>query len=278
MLKIALLGSLTAEMDGSTVRFETRKVAALLAYLILNPGGSRREKMAALLWPEYDAPHAMANLRRALGSLIHALPPEYILADRETIRWNEPGPVQIDVRDFEDRLRAVSRHSHDGPELCPACLEALETLAILYLADFLDNIALPDCLEFDGWQYALRENLRREFAWSQERLALAWASRLGWEKAAEVARCWVRQDRLDSGAQLTLIGIYARSGQCSLAQRQYDEYARLFQTVSDMNRKKRFSSSFEQFSASPCWQRESPGRIWWSNRLKQHCPKRFGRC
>ncbi|RPI34027.1 MAG: hypothetical protein EHM70_04255, partial [Chloroflexota bacterium] len=67
MLKLAWLGPPVAELDNRQIHFETRKITSLLAYLSLNPSGNPREKLAALLWPEFDQAHALANLRRALG-------------------------------------------------------------------------------------------------------------------------------------------------------------------------------------------------------------------
>ena len=265
MLKINLFGQMTAEIDAAPLRFETRKVAALLAYLIFHPGGNRREKLAALFWPDFDAVHAMANLRRALGSLIHTLPPGYVLADRETICWDEPGPLNIDVRDFQDGLRAVRGHTADGVDPCDACLERLEALAALYRADFLDDLTLPDCPEFDEWQNYFREDLRREFAWALEKLASSWSARSNWEKAAETARRWVWLDRLDARAHLNLTAIYAQSGQRSLAQRQSEAYARLIQnefnqepggsakgTISSRSERGRTASKGSQ--TSPAWE------------------------
>src|SRR5512144_2841606 len=85
MLKLAWLGSPVAELDDVQIHFETRKIAALLAYLSLNPRGCSREKLAALFWPEFDQTHAMANLRRALGSLTRALTPDYFETNRESV-------------------------------------------------------------------------------------------------------------------------------------------------------------------------------------------------
>ncbi len=233
MLKIALLGPLSAEIDGAPVRFETRKIAALLAYLILNPENKRRERLAALFWPDYDSTHAMANLRRALGSLIHSLPPGYVLADHETICWRELEPIHLDVREFQAGVRAVRSHLKEEGAPCSNCLETLARLADLYRADFLDGLTLPDCPDFDEWQYIQREELRQAFAWTLERLAVGWSARSAWEHAAEAAQRWVRLDRLDAAAQLTLSEIYAKSGQPNLAQRQYEAYTRAIQAELD---------------------------------------------
>jgi DNA-binding SARP family transcriptional activator len=115
----------------------------------------------------------------------------------------------------------------------------------------LEDLTLPDCPEFDEWQYGFREELRREFAWVLEKAALGWSARGDWEKAAETARRWVRLDRLDARAQLALTGIYARSGQRSLAQRTYEEYARLIQNTFDQEPEEAVKEQFRTVLSQP---------------------------
>lgn len=241
MLKLAWLGPPVAEVDEVQVHFETRKIAALLAYLSLNPLGSPREKLAALLWPEFDQTHAMANLRRALGSLTRALPAGYLETSRESVRWSENPPMEMDVLKFREMIQAVRAHEHEsdlddidhGLRACQTCLNILETACELHRGDFLDGLNLSDAPSFDEWQYLTREELTRELAWALEQLAGGLVSQAApgqsaWEKAATAARRWISLDRLESNAYLALVEIYARAGQRSLAQRQIDEYTRLY--------------------------------------------------
>jgi LuxR family transcriptional regulator, maltose regulon positive regulatory protein len=227
MLKLSWLGSPYAEVDGVQLHFETRKVSALLAYLSLTPKSNPREILATLFWPEFDQVHALANLRRALGSLNRILPAGILEADREAIRWLEAAPAQIDVLEYRSGIARVRSHSHNDSVSCSECLEILEGLADLYRGDFLEGLNLPDSAEFDDWQYFLREELRREYAWVLEQQALGWADQGEFEKAASAARRLVNLDRLDTHAQLALVEIYSRSGKRSLAQRQYEEFCRL---------------------------------------------------
>jgi LuxR family transcriptional regulator, maltose regulon positive regulatory protein len=228
MLKLSWLGLPCVELDGVKLHFETRKVLALLTYLSLTPKPNPREVLATLFWPEFDQVHALANLRRALGSLTRTLPPGTLEANREFIRWIEPPLVEIDVSDFRSGIAEVRSHSHDTAP-CSACLDVLQHLAELYRGDFLEGLNLPDCTAFDEWQYFLREELNREYAWVLEHLVKGWAVQGEFEKAATAARRWVNLDRLDTSARLALVDIYARSGQRSLAQRQYEEFSRIME-------------------------------------------------
>lgn len=241
MLKLAWLGSPVAELDGVQIRFETRKIAALLAYLSLDPRGCSREKLAALFWPEFDQIHAMANLRRALGSLTRALPLDYFEINRESICFSAKASVELDVSKFQALIQDVRAHSHDnehdnqnqGLKACQACLERLETASELNRGDFLDGLNLPDAPAFDEWQYLTRAELAREQAWALEQLtgilaSQAAAGQCDWGKAAAAARRWISLDQLEAGPHLTLVRIYAQNGQRSLAQRQVEEFTRVY--------------------------------------------------
>ena len=56
-----LLGSPRLEVDGAAVRVSRRKVMALLATWRSPDGPTRRDALAALLWPEWDASAAPAR-------------------------------------------------------------------------------------------------------------------------------------------------------------------------------------------------------------------------
>jgi hypothetical protein len=109
----------------------------------------------------------MANLRRALGSLTQALPPGYLEASRESVRWSENPPVEMDVLKFQELIQAVRAHEHEsdhdnrdqGLSVCQACLEWLETACEVYRGNFLDGLNLPDAPAFDEWQYLTRDEL-----------------------------------------------------------------------------------------------------------------------
>ena len=179
MLKFAWLGPPVAELDGVQIHFETRKIAALLAYLSLNSRGCSREKLAALFWPEFDQTHAMANLRRALGSLTRVLPSDSFETNRESVRWSEVASVELDVLKFRELIQAVRAHAHESGQgdstpgvcSCQSCREGLETACELNRGDFLDGLNLPDAPAFDEWQYLTRAELNRELAWALEHWA-----------------------------------------------------------------------------------------------------------
>ena len=66
---LSWLGPPQIEVDGRSVKLETRKGTALLAFLSVEKRPYSRERLAALFWPAYDPVRAPANLRRVLASL-----------------------------------------------------------------------------------------------------------------------------------------------------------------------------------------------------------------
>ena len=63
-LRLYLLGRFRLERDTQPIRFPTRKIESLLAYLVLHPGPHSREKLAAILWGgfyRYPGPRVAAE-------------------------------------------------------------------------------------------------------------------------------------------------------------------------------------------------------------------------
>src|SRR5436305_244322 len=72
-LTLRTLGTPEVRHAGTLLAFRTRKTLALLIYLAVEPGLHAREKLTALFWPESDAAHGRAMLRRTLAFLRNPL-------------------------------------------------------------------------------------------------------------------------------------------------------------------------------------------------------------
>jgi LuxR family transcriptional regulator, maltose regulon positive regulatory protein len=225
--KIYWLGQPHIERDGRSVRLDTRKTTALLAYLTLHDQPVSRERLAALFWPEFDQQRAPANLRHSLATLRSALPGEWLSAERDRVGVRLSDRLWVDVRRVRELISEVKSHAHGADEDCPECNAFLQEAAAEYKGEFLEGFTLPDCPEFDDWQVAERESIRSELGWALERLALAQAATSHWEQALKAARRWVSLDRLHEPAQALLIRILALSGQRSAAIRHYEAFATL---------------------------------------------------
>src|SRR6478609_6340251 len=73
-LEIRLLGPMTLHQSGSLIPIASKKVRALLAYLVQREGVAiARSTLTELLWGEREETQARASLRQALSELRAAL-------------------------------------------------------------------------------------------------------------------------------------------------------------------------------------------------------------
>jgi len=225
-LKLYWLGHHQVELRGRPIKLETRKAAAMLAYLSLEPREHSRELLATMFWTEGTQQKALANLRRTLSSLNSSVP-GWIEADRETISLKRNLKLWVDVAAFDQLLSQLKAHTHPENERCEDCLSWQEQAVQLYRGDFLDGLNLTDSLSFDEWQFFQRDSLRQKFADALQHLSSRYARLADWDQALVFARRWVALDRLHEPACRNLIDLYARSGQRAAALRQYEELSRL---------------------------------------------------
>ncbi len=129
MWRITLLGRVEARRGDTVVsRFESSRVAALLARLVLAPRRQHpREELAELLWPGVDRRTGLERLRHVLSSLRAQLEPpgtpvgSVLVTTRQSVALN-PDAVTSDVAEFERRAAgrdAPRARAVYGGELLP---------------------------------------------------------------------------------------------------------------------------------------------------------------
>jgi DNA-binding SARP family transcriptional activator len=220
-LKVALLGPPRVEVAGAPLRVDTRKAVALLAYLASTGRRHGRDQLAALLWPDADDAHARAALRRTLSALNHALgAAARVGGDRAGLELVAPA-MDLDVRRFRQLVAFCDAHGHGPEQACGACAGPLEAAVALHRGDFLAGFVLRDAPEFEDWQLAEVEALRREQAGALQRLVDADAVLGRWQAAIAGAERWLGLDSLHEPAHRQLMRLYAWSGQRGAAMRQY---------------------------------------------------------
>ncbi len=220
-LRLALLGAPRLEVDGAALRVDTRKAVALLAYLAYRGGRHGRDELAALLWPDGDDAHARAALRRTLSALNQALGgTARVAADRIGLELVAPG-MDLDVDRFRRLVVACDAHGHEPERACGACAEPLAEAVALHRGNFLAGFALRDAPEFEDWQFAEAEALRREHAAALQRLVVGLAVQGRWQPAIANAERWLALDPLHEPAHRQLMRLYAWSDQRGAAIRQY---------------------------------------------------------
>jgi DNA-binding SARP family transcriptional activator len=203
--RLLLLGPPSIERGGKTIELDTRKAIALLAYLALSGQPQGRDRIAAMLWPDADTERARGALRRTLSTLRTGLGGDELRTDGLRVALDDS--VEVDVR----RFRALVGEGR------------LEEAVSAYSGDFLSGFSIRDSVEFDEWQSAQAEELRRELAGALERLA---QDDHDLPRAIAYARRWLALDVLHEPAHRALMRLHARAGDRASALLQYRECVR----------------------------------------------------
>jgi DNA-binding SARP family transcriptional activator len=186
---VRLFGSPQVERNGKPVAFDTRKALALIAYLAL-AGRQGRDRLATLLWGYADTERARGALRRTLSTVRTAIG-DALVTDGLSVELT-PGAVDVDVHQFRELL-ARGR---------------LESAVSAYAGDLLDGFSVRDSPDYEDWQVATRDGLRRELASALDQLSRDAAPR----EAVAHARRWLALDPLHEPAHRALMRAHARAG------------------------------------------------------------------
>ena len=211
-LQVSLLGAPRVTRDGEPVSFDTRKATALLAHLALEDRPRSREGLCELLWPGRDPGSARGALRRTLSTLRRAVGEEWIETTGDAIGLR-PG-VELDARRFRELASEGAKR------------EDLLAAVGLFSGEPLEGFFLRDSPEFDLWQSAEQDTLRRELASALERLVALLCAGGHYAEAIPFARRWLSIDPLHEPAHRALISLYAWSGDRAAALSQYRDCVR----------------------------------------------------
>ena len=168
--KLYLFGSPHLERDGVLIEIKRRKALALLAYLAVNGRGYSRSALASIFWPELDESRSRTNLRRVLSDLNQTLGDSWADTQEDRIALHPDAIVWVDANEFRRRIAAGVQHDHASDEICADCVADLRAAVDLYRDDFLAGFFLPDCPEFEEWQFFEREDLSQQLASALSRL------------------------------------------------------------------------------------------------------------
>ncbi|MFW2332246.1 AfsR/SARP family transcriptional regulator, partial [Ilumatobacter sp.] len=220
-LEIRLLGAPTVHLDGAPVGFRSRKVFALLIFLVVEGGVHRRERLVELLWPDSDGAKGAATLRSTLSRLREAL------GEASDVLQAGRGDVSVVLgdRDVVDvyRLGAMAEGAvmlADGADDIPT-------------GNFLDGFGVSGSSDFDDWvarwstvcqgQQAELYDRRSARALEHGRLAAAEALATGWQAIAP----------FDDGPVARLVETDARRGAREVALERFSRHCELLATELD---------------------------------------------
>jgi DNA-binding SARP family transcriptional activator len=209
--RIELLGRLRVTCGEQAItHFETRKTAALLAFLAFHRQQCHtREMLAEQLWPEEDEV-SRARLRQALSALRQNLPPDVLLTDRTEIRLNLH-VVTTDVEEFETALRDAEQAA-SAEERRVAYRQAIA----LYHGELLPGF-------YEDWMLVERDRLEERFRETLRLLARSAAETGDLDEAIRHAQQAVVADPLREDIHADLMRYYLAAGRRADALKQYRE-------------------------------------------------------
>ena len=220
-IKILCLGGLEATRDGQPLDgFESRKVRALLAYLVSRPHKRHsREQLASLLWSDRDDEAARRNLRQAVYNLNQVLGSDdaqrVVEADSQHVYLSPSFEVFIDRASFETAVGDVRQTVQDHGRLAEA--------VSLYRGDFLAGFGTSKAEEFDDWMESESRRLRELYIEALRGLIESYVDRGEMRLGIPYARRLVEADPLSEEAHRYLMRLYASTGRRGRALRQYRE-------------------------------------------------------
>lgn len=230
-LEVRLLGGFEVwHGDQPVDGFESQKVRALLAYLVLHRDVAHsRDRLAGLLWPEKDDDTARRNLRQAVYNLRTTLPhgdtsSSPILSSHQSVQFNYETDYWLDIAAFEDRLhRGMSASSGVDPQLLAEASE-------LYRGDFLTGFFVADSPAFEHWLLYEQERLREMAIQALRRLVDYYLACSEYRRGTKYARRLLEIDPLFEEAHRKLMRLYALSGRRSRSLTQYEQCRSLLRT------------------------------------------------
>ncbi len=221
-LTLAFLGPSQIELDGHPVKTSRHKAVALLAFLAVTGRPHSRESLATLLWTDFDAPSALAYLRRTLWEIGRMIGKEWVTADRDTILLSPTTELWLDVGQFRRHLGRLPEES-----ISLVRLAELEEAAGLYRGDFLAGLQVYDAPDFESWQIQETEALRREFKLALAALAQGQTEHRQWAAALATSYRWLAQDEFDEAAHRQVMRVYVGLGDRAAALRHFEKCAGL---------------------------------------------------
>lgn len=194
------------------------KSIALIAYLAVEARPIGRDTLAFLLWPFSGQAGARTNLRTALHDAVLRLPSSAVITAGDTLQLN-PRTVSVDIW----HLHEVALHHPN----CEISIQELSRVSALCAGEFLEGFTLRDCREFDAWQLAAGEEIRRQMSVVLTRLVRMQVAVGEYEQAIAPALRLVALDPLEESSHRLVIEVYARCGKWAAGVAQFEQCRRL---------------------------------------------------
>lgn len=222
--RLHLLGRFQLTVNGENIdEFEADSARSLCAYLFMHAGETlRRERLAALFWPDQSQAGALRNLRVALSRMRRGVGrlSDALETDNQTVTFHPPRDVWVDALALASLNAEVEAHAHRYIEGCPLCVEKLKQVAELYRGEFLAGFTQESDL-FLEWAAIQREIYHRAAIQALNALTAYHLLRHEWVEAQRYARQALQLEPWREESHRHLMLALARQGQRSAALRQF---------------------------------------------------------
>lgn len=209
-VKLTLLGSFRLEIDGSEIRFPTRKTVSLFAYLALHQGEIlTRSRLAGLLWPDVPEERARRNLSTTLWRLKKTIQfgPGIDLSTGGSVTLRCDG-AEVDILRFRSLLELAKSGEAHGR------LEALKRAQSTYHGELLEGLD-------EEWCEDERRHLRSQYGWLLRALVQACRENADYSAGATYAQEAVALNPLDEDMHRELMLLHYLLGDQGAAVEQY---------------------------------------------------------
>jgi DNA-binding SARP family transcriptional activator len=216
-LRFRLLGTLQLSRGGEIVKLPaSRKVRALLGYLVLASRPVARSQICELLWDLPDDPRG--ELRWCLSKirgLVDEKGRKRVIADGSTIR--------LDLADCFVDTREVTHAPEHGIQKLG--VDQQQALTALFGGELLEGLEIARSPMYDAWVTAERRRFRGIQTVLLENLARA----LPYEAAAPYLEEWLRLSPFDRHAHELLLTSLARRGRVAEGEAHLASASKLFE-------------------------------------------------
>ncbi len=228
-LQLSLLGTPVVKHGERTLTFSTRKAMALLIYLVVEGGMHPRKTLSESFWPELDAEHGRAALRATLLELRKLLershgPGElaHLLAERDTLGFDQGGPLVLDLRLVESASKQVGRGIEPlASQVRGELLAQLEQATHQVRGPFLAGFTLRDSQFFDDWTRQHREYWHLRVHQLFDVLSKLYERAGDGERAIETVSRWLSFDPLNEEGYRRMMRLRFSQGDRAGALRAY---------------------------------------------------------
>lgn len=209
-LELYLLGPVEIRWQGQLLHgFESRKALALLCYLAEQKRPVSRTQLIHLFWSDKEERRGRANLSRVLHNNMALLPGCFVTL-RDTVEFKPQGTTFVDAYAFLE----LSKGAH-----LPALLEAESH----YRGDFMGDMLLKGCPDFDAWLATEQELWHQRVASLLHTLIAKYRNDGNYEQGLKFAERLLRLEPWREEAHREMMLMLALSGQRTAALAQYEK-------------------------------------------------------